>query len=117
MNEAHDDIDNAEVVLEQKFGCIAVIHMDPIDMNNPRRKEFLTLTQEVIKSIDSRFSIHDFRMTEGITHINLIFDLTIPHDCELSADAIKSLIVEGVRLKNEKLNVVCKIEYCYSGRV
>lgn len=117
VNEAHDDIDNAEVVLEQKFGCIAVIHMDPIDMNNPRRKEFLTLTQEVIKSIDSRFSIHDFRMTEGTTHINLIFDLTIPHDCELSADAIKSLIVEGVRLKNEKLNVVCKIEYCYSGRV
>ena len=117
VNEAHDDIDNAESILEEKFGCIAVIHMDPIDRNNVKRNDYLKLATEVVRGIDDRFSIHDFRMTEGTTHINLIFDLTIPHDCALSQTAIKELIKEGVKLKDDKVNVVCKIEYCYSGRI
>lgn len=116
VNEAHDDIDNAEKILEEQFNCIAVIHMDPIDMNNPRRKEFLLLTREVVKGIDERFSIHDFRMTEGYTHINLIFDLTIPHENHLSADEIKERINKGVKAINPNLNVVCKIEYGYVGK-
>ena len=116
LNDAHDDIDNAEQVLEQEFNCIAVIHMDPIDMNNPRRNEFLSIAKEVVHNIDTRFSIHDFRMTEGYTHVNLIFDLTIPHDCILSQDVIKKLLNDGVKEKNPNLNVVCKIEYAYSGK-
>ena len=117
VNDVHDDIDNAEQVLEEKFNCIAVIHMDPIDMDNPKRKEYLSLAHSVVKAIDERFSIHDFRMTEGYTHINLIFDLTIPHDCKLSRESIKNLINEGVKTKNPNLNVVCKIEYGYVGRM
>lgn len=116
VNEAHDDIDNAEKILEEQFNCIAVIHMDPIDMNNPRRKEFLLLTREVVKGIDERFSIHDFRMTEGYTHINLIFDLTIPHENHLSADEIKERINKGIKAINPNLNVVCKIEFGYVGK-
>ena len=116
VNEAHDDIDNAEKILEEQFNCIAVIHMDPIDMNNPRRKEFLLLTREVVKGIDERFSIHDFRMTEGYTHINLIFDLTIPHENHLCADEIKERINKGIKAINPNLNVVCKIEFGYVGK-
>ena len=117
VNDAHDDIDNAEHVLEREFNCIAVIHMDPIDMDNPRRKEFLALAQKVVKSIDERFSIHDFRMTEGYTHVNLIFDLTIPHDCDIPQEQLRKIINEKIKYENENLNVVCKIEYAYSGRV
>ena len=116
VNEAHDNIDNAEKVLEERFGCIAVIHMDPIDMNNPKRNEFLSLTHDIVKSIDQRFSIHDFRMTEGYTHINLIFDLTIPHDCQIDKESIKHSITEGLKSVNPNLNAVFKIEYTYSGR-
>ncbi len=116
VNEAHDNIDNAERVLEEQFGCIAVIHMDPIDLNNPKRNEFLLLTHDIVKGIDQSFSIHDFRMTEGYTHINLIFDLTIPHDCKISKDTIKQLITDGLKQNNPNLNAVCKIEYTYSGK-
>ena len=86
-------------------------------MDNPKRKEYLSLAHSLVKAIDERFSIHDFRMTEGYTHINLIFDLTIPHDCKLSKESIKNLINEGVKTKNPNLNVVCKIEYGYVGRM
>ncbi len=117
VNDAHDNIDNAEKVLEEEFNCIAVIHMDPIDVRNPKRKELLALAQEVVKKIDDRFSIHDFRMTEGYSHINLIFDLTIPHDCDIAPDQLKKLVNEEIKRKDERLNAVCKIEYGFSGRM
>ncbi len=117
VNDAHDNIDNAEKILEKEFNCIAVIHMDPIDVHNPKRKEFLALAQEVVKKIDDRFSIHDFRMTEGYSHINLIFDLTIPHDCDIDSDQLKKLVSEEINRKDERLNAVCKIEYGFSGRM
>ena len=85
-------------------------------LNNPKRNEFLLLTHDIIKGIDQSFSIHDFRMTEGYTHINLIFDLTIPHDCKIPKDTIKQLITDGLKQKNPNLNAVCKIEYTYSGK-
>lgn len=116
VNEAHDKIDNAEVVLEKEFNCIAVIHMDPIVQNDSEQNEYKSLCVSVIKQIDPSFSLHDFRMTKGATHVNLIFDLTIPHECKLSSDAIKNIVTQGVKEKNPSLNVVCKIEYCYSGR-
>jgi hypothetical protein len=85
-------------------------------MNNPKRNEFLSLTHDIVKGIDQRFSIHDFRMTDGYTHINLIFDLTIPHDCEMDKESIKQSITDGLKSVNPNLNAVFKIEYTYSGR-
>ena len=117
VNDAHDDIDNAERAIEEKFNCIAVIHMDPIDKNNEKRAKYLAFAQKVVREIDCRFSIHDFRMTEGSSHINLIFDLTIPHDCPISQEQIKASINKAVKITEPNVNVVCKIEYCYSGKI
>lgn len=117
VNEAHDKIDNAEVVLEKEFKCIAVIHMDPIVQNDQKIIKLKGICNGVIKAIDPEFSLHDFRMTVGNTHINLIFDLTIPHDCKLNESAIKTMVNEGVKAHDPNLNVVCKIEKNYVGRM
>ena len=34
--ELHEVIDETEVALSKKFKCVAVIHMDPIDVKNER---------------------------------------------------------------------------------
>lgn len=117
VNEAHDKIDNAEIILEKEFNCIAVIHMDPIVQNDERINRLKGICNGVIKAIDPNFSLHDFRMTIGTTHINLIFDLTIPHACTLSESEIKNLVNDGVKAHDQNLNVVCKIEKNYVGRM
>jgi cation diffusion facilitator family transporter len=80
----HDAIDNIERRLYSEMGVRATIHMDPIVTNDEKVLELKALVTEAVKRVDSRLSIHDFRFVEGITHSNLIFDITAPFEVKLS---------------------------------
>ena len=116
VNAAHEQIDNAEQVLEKTFGCIAVIHTDPIVLNDGRRDFLMDLCKQVVKQIDPEFSIHDFRMTAGEKSTNLIFDVTITHDTKLSEENIIEEIQSRVKKHDESLNCVCKIEHSFTNK-
>ena len=94
--ELHDDIDVLEMTVSKKFNCIATIHMDPVDLNNPERKEVSSLIFEEAKNIDERITVHDLRIVPGTSHTNLIFDVVRPHDCKYSVEEVKAKISEGV---------------------
>ena len=40
--------------------------------------------EEITRNLDRRLSIHDFRIVEGPTHTNLIFDIAVPFECKLT---------------------------------
>lgn len=84
----HDVIDNVEKRLYAELGVRATIHMDPVVTDDERVSELRALTLEVVKEIDTRCSIHDFRFVEGVTHSNLIFDVTVPFEMKLSDDEL-----------------------------
>lgn len=112
--EIHDEIDNVERMLAKELGCHAVIHMDPIETDNP---ECITAKQQVkhiIKSIDEKLSIHDFRIVSGPTHTNLIFDVVVPHNYEKSEKDIKDSINTMVKeTMGERYFTVTQIEQSY----
>jgi len=105
--ELHDAIDQAEVSLSMKFNCWAIIHMDPIDMDNPRLDSLKDLAKTIAHSLDDRITIHDVRMVPGDTHTNLIFDLVRPFDCKLSEDDLKRIL--GEIIHKEEPDVYCVI--------
>ena len=74
----HDVIDNIENELRLKLGCDATIHMDPIVTNDEHVTEMKNVIIQIIKELDERLNIHDFRMVEGQSHTNLIFDVVAP---------------------------------------
>lgn len=86
----HDAIDTAEYELAKKLGCQAVIHMDPISTDDSKvsgmYKELLTK----IAQINPEVSIHDFRIVDGPTHTNVIFDAVLPLDSKMSPEELKS---------------------------
>ncbi len=94
----HDMIDNVEKRLYSELGVRATIHMDPIVTNDEKVSELRALTLEAVKSIDTRMNIHDFRFVEGITHSNMIFDITTPFEIKMSdreiVDAVQQRIFE-----------------------
>ena len=94
--ELHDVIDVTEVDVSAKFGCVTVIHLDPIDINNPLLDENKKMVEEIVKSLDENLSIHDFRMVPGETHTNLIFDVVKPFDSKISDEEMLSKIRESV---------------------
>lgn len=92
MLEIHDVIDNIERELKEKFRTEAVIHMDPIATDDPEvvrtRAEMEALAEETVPGM----TIHDFRMTAGSDHKNLIFDAAVPIGCSLSDQEVQTAI-------------------------
>lgn len=97
--ELHDTIDNMEKKLRETLGCYAVIHLDPIVVDNGIVDRMRRLTTLVVKSIDEQLSIHDFRMVKGPTHTNLIFDILVPYEINMNDEEV----MEKVRTKVEEL--------------
>ena len=94
----HDVIDLAENDLREKFGCLATIHLDPID---PRNSELTSLKEDILKEIRAALGIesitvHDLRMVPGTTHTNVIFDAVLPAECKMTDAEASALIRKSV---------------------
>lgn len=75
----HELIDNLERQCLQTLGVHLVIHYDPVVIGDPELDEIRALLAGVLTAYDARLTLHDFRMVKS-GHINLIFDIAIPHD-------------------------------------
>ena len=82
--QIHDEIDNIEKELQEKLNCSATIHMDPVVTDNVHINHLKAEVSRIIGQISPRLTMHDFRVVEGPTHSNLIFDLVIPHDFSMT---------------------------------
>ncbi len=94
--ELHDTIDTIEYELGKELGCTAVIHMDPISTDDNKTSEMRAVVAEAVKDIDPRITIHDFRIVDGPTHTNVIFDAVLPQDLLDSGAEIKTRIEDIV---------------------
>lgn len=115
INVLHDVIDNAESELKEKLHCHAVIHMDPVSVGDPEVDGYKEMVYEVVKSLDERLSIHDFRMVNGPTHTNLIFDTVVPYDVKKTDNEVKEYIKKEVLKRNKKCYCVTEIDRDYIG--
>lgn len=109
----HDVIDLIERELEQVLHCDATIHMDPIDTNNEAVAERKAAVVALIRSMDEKLSIHDFRMVVGNTHTNLIFDVVVPVGYKKSENALTEEIERLVQNKWPECFTVIKVDHAY----
>jgi cation diffusion facilitator family transporter len=112
--EIHDVIDNAERKIKDMYGIVLAIHMDPVITDNEKINELKAVAEAKAKELDESFTIHDFRMVDGPTHTNLIFDLVIPHECKLPHSEITEAVTAKFKEINENYFVVMQIEHDYS---
>lgn len=113
MAATHDVIDNIERELNHKYHIIATIHMDPIATNDERitalREEVLALAQQLHPAM----TIHDFRMTEGPSHTNLIFDVVVPRSCQLSDEEVRRELARLAREKDPRYIAVIQVDHSF----
>ena len=76
----HELIDNMERACLQLHNIHLVIHYDPVVVGDPETDKLRLLLWDVLRKIDDRLTIHDFRMVKGKGHTNLIFDVALPYD-------------------------------------
>ncbi len=79
LMHAHEIAESMELRMNSEFGIPTVVHIDPIDVNDPEtaalRKNLLGFLRDI--SPDIRF--HDFRIVQEKSHKKVIFDLAIPY--------------------------------------
>ena len=109
----HDVIDNIERDFQKKYGYIVTIHLDPIVVDDEKVNEMYDFVKTVVKEVDETFSVHDFRMTYGGNHINLIFDLSIPVDSKTSDEDAAKTVEDKIRSLRPECNCVIKAEHPY----
>lgn len=94
--KSHDMIDNIERDIREQMDIELVIHMDPIDVDDPLTKELRLFIKQVVKEIHKDLSMHDFRVVPGETHTNMIFDVVVPYHIEITNGQIKAMLEEKV---------------------
>ena len=112
--EIHDVIDNIEVQILEKTGILMCIHIDPIVLGDETVNRYKEMTREIIAELNDKYCFHDFRMVQGPTHTNLLFDLVVPaEERTLSDSEILAAVKEGFREKDSTINIVARVEHSF----
>ena len=113
--EIHDVIDNIEVELAQKLNCMATIHMDPIAVNDEKVTMLrMMVSERMTQLFGEDVSIHDFRVVEGPTHPNVIFDIVVPFGFEHSDTKVSEMVKHNIsEIEEIDYRAVIKVEHAY----
>lgn len=92
--KSHDIIDNIEHDMWNDMHVRLNIHMDPIDTKNKQLAALKERVSNAIAKLEPDLSIHDFRMVNGDTHVNLVFDVVVPYDSKITLNDVHSACEE-----------------------
>ena len=113
---SHDLMDIIEADF-LKDGINLVIHMDPISVSDPETNELRAKCLEMISQISQEYSspasMHDFRIVKGITHTNVIFDVSISDEFPLKNKELCEEITNRLKQINPLYNLVLTIDRDY----
>ena len=113
----HEKIDICEKLICEKFGVNLVIHMDPIDTDDESVAVAREIMINVLKEIDAKLTLHDFRMTPaGDTRTNLIFDVVIPSHLKLAENELNDMICQAAHRADKTYVCVITFDRDFTGQ-
>ena len=111
VEKSHETIDRAEREVSKKLGLLLVIHMDPVDINNPKLAHIKEELEAILQKTDPALTYHDLRMVDGENQINLIFDLVVPADYpEDQAHQLTAAIMAEISALDKRYQCVITID-------
>jgi len=109
---SHELVDHIEKDFLESTGIVLTGHLDPIITDDERVNSLKVKVEEIVRGVDERFSLHDFRMVFGENRTNVLFDVAVPYDTKLTKEEIKSILDEKIKAIDEKYCLVVTIEPC-----
>lgn len=105
--EVHSIIDALEESIINELGINIVIHMDPISTDINKNRLIKNSITEIVKKIDTSFSIQNLRIVDGESKVTLIFDLLVPSSIsKFDYEDITQSVIEHIKKENNKYNVI-----------
>lgn len=113
---AHEIIDRAEKEISTQLNINLLIHMDPINTNDKeviKDRDFISVLLEDFKCIQS---FHDFRVVGEKDCKNLIFDVVVTDDFEVTKESVLKLqkdINAKLKIIHPKYNAIITVDSYY----
>lgn len=110
LSEGHDLADGIERDFAAHTDVIMVVHVDPIQVDDPVVERYRDMTAGIVRAIDPSFSIHDFRVVDGAVRVNLIFDVAMPFEAKMSEAEVERRIKDAFSTIDGKLYPMPTVE-------
>jgi len=111
FEHAHETIDRIERDVLAKLDIFLVIHMDPIEVNDKTVAEKKEMVLRIVKNLEEKATIHDFRIVSGELQINLIFDLVIPYSYSKEEEQkLLSRVIEEIRTQDSRYQCIITLD-------
>lgn len=110
----HDMIDLIEHDLRDQLHCSAVIHMDPVCVGDAETNRLKSLVCSYLKEMDERLTLHDFRIVQGPTHTNIIFDIVVPYSFPISDRELMNNVTKRIQADNPNYFTVIEVDKQYT---
>ncbi len=111
---AHEIIDATEKHILHVTGCELTIHMDPVSTDNETLNDIKHTVYRVFKEHNCPWSIHDLRMTDGESNINIIFDMVVSYEAtNEDIRRMTELVKNEIKGIDERFSVVIQIDRAF----
>ena len=110
--EIHDVIDHVERELKARHHIETCIHMDPV-VRDGRTEDLRQQAAQLARNIDPLLSIHDFRVTAGPIHTNILFDVVVPYGFRLTDAQVRTALTQGLKGLSDRYFPVIQVDHSY----
>ncbi|HOO60743.1 MAG TPA: cation transporter dimerization domain-containing protein, partial [Candidatus Mcinerneyibacteriales bacterium] len=115
FEKAHYYSEMIEEKLDETFNVKSVVHIDPVDKQDPFLKEVNKSLAELLEQFDYVDSFHDLRKI-GVKRVNIILDLSTKRAISRrEEEMIRTFLLEKLRALFPSIkNVIIKVEPLFS---
>ena len=94
--KAHDLVDEIENDLKENMNLQITIHMDPIVIGDKKIDKMKSKITKLLKELNSKIEIHDFRMVNGKNKTTILFDCVLPYETNYTYKDIRKYLCENI---------------------
>jgi divalent metal cation (Fe/Co/Zn/Cd) transporter len=110
---SHDMIDNIERSISEDLKLHLVVHMDPLETEDPLTIKLNDKLSEILTGLDGVVGFHDLRVVAGYTHSNVVFDIVVTPDCKLTQTDITKHVEDQLQLMDKTYYAVITFDKSY----
>ncbi len=109
----NDLIDHIEDLVKQELNIDMAIHIDPILLNDEITEYYKEKVKSILAKISSKITFHDFRIVDGPTRTNLIFDVVLPYSVKLSEQELRDAVAKALEKEEKQCFAVIRVDREY----
>lgn len=114
LMQSHDMVDNIEYEIRRVLNIHCVAHMDPVRVNDPVVCQVREPINKVVASLDCVTEVHDLRVVPGHTHTNIIFDVVLSSNCDMTEQELQKKFEDAIHQINPTYHVSMVFDRAYT---